>query len=210
MVEPAADGNDEEGMLACVKNFDSEQAKLIKTFVESELKQPVTLQGKFFELRPQVSASRKHFQDIGDLPSQMQYLLGILQEKNIFPKAWVTYASSTSYLFKKTGHFVESTGPVFGTEGALGIFVSIRSKYILLSLKDMIMMKVLQTNSIVTKAVMDMCSAIENSDPEKDDELSAALAAFDSDPCTFQLQVQVQSVFGFYPSVNCHDNVSNL
>ena len=78
---------------------------------------------------------------------------------------------------------MEGTGSIFPNETALGIFMSLRAKYVLLVLKDLLMMKTLKCNSVVEKAVMDMNSLIESSDPEKDDDFSAALAAFDCETC---------------------------
>ena len=170
-------------MLACLKDFDPKQAALIRDFVDSQIKQPAALQELFFKIRPQVSSSKKHFQSLGSLTDQLKYLSGLFQDHCIFPKAWLTFASSTSYLLKKVGRFVEGTGSIFPNETALGIFMSLRAKYVLLLLKDLLMMKTLKSNSVVEKAVMDMNSLIESSDPEKDDDFSAALAAFDCETC---------------------------
>lgn len=183
--EPNPDANDEESMLSCIKNFDVEEANRIKLFVGDQLKQPVTLQDKFFELRRAVSSSssKKHFQEIDQLKDQLQYLHGLVQDKGIFPQSWLTYASSASYMLKKVGWFAEGTQAVFCDETVLGIFSSLRAKYVLLSLRDLIKMKCLKINQCIEGAVSDLVSKIDNMDPEKDDEISASLAAFDCEPC---------------------------
>ena len=142
VTEMVSDGTDEESMMACIKNFDPEQAKLIRTFVEQELRLPVAMHQKFSQLRTRLATGQKVFRDIDSLEGQLSLLLDACRELDIMQQHWLTYGSSVSYMVKKTGRFVENKNSVFESVSLLGCFVSLRAKYIVLALKDLLRMNI--------------------------------------------------------------------
>lgn len=191
MTETVSDGTDEESMMACIKNFDAEQAKLIKSFVANDLRLPVAMQQKFSGLRSRLASGQVLFKDIPDLQGQLSYLLEVSQDLQIIPQPWLTFGSSVSYMLKKTGRFVENTSAIFESESLLGCFVSLRAKYMVLALKDLTRMKLLKCSAQIEKGVSDMAAKIDGAEPCEADEFSAALAAFDSEACLHHVTVEL-------------------
>lgn len=176
------DGTDEEAMLAHVKNFDVEQIKLIKVFVQEVLPHPLAMHESFVKFRLALVHKKKTFTELPDLQAQLSFLQEVLEDMKVFPRAWLTYGSSTTFLYVKTSRFVEGTESVFQTSANLGQFVSLRGKYCILALRDLVRVKALKCTSNTEKALAEMSALADaETDASKDaTSFTASLSAFDS------------------------------
>ncbi len=178
-------------MLNFIRTFGDREA--IAAFVKAQLGLPPSMHEKFGVLRKTLTTRGKQFSDFTDLKSQLSYFHDIMTELNVFPSSWVIFASNTGYMFKKTsGRFVEGTESTFHDERQLGQFCSIRAKYSVLGLKDLLLMRCLKCSASTQKCIVELASVLELGGPPADsndnglessfEQLTASLAAFDGDP----------------------------
>lgn len=176
----------EESMVNYIKAFG--ECGDVRSFVESQLHLPPSMQDRFAAFRRVLSARAKQFTDLADLKAQLSYFRDVFNEVKTFPASWVIYGSNVSCLFMKSGgRFVENSGTVFATQAKLGHFCSSRAKYTVMGLKDLLLLRQLKCSQDVSKSLLELASALDTIDAANDaadgpgDELTACLAAFDGD-----------------------------
>lgn len=175
----------EEGMLQLIKAFDSEG---IKSFIEGQLHLPPSIHERFSVLRQALGTRHKQFVDLKEINLQMKFFYDLFQECKVFPAAWLNYASSVGFFHGQTGRFVEASDVVFRTEANLGRVLSMRAKYTILGLKDLVSMRALsatgnESQQALAQNLAHVSSQVEmvgDEDAASSDFISA-LAAFDAD-----------------------------
>ena len=188
MSDPARGGraSEEEAMVNFIKGFG--EAEAVGAFLKSQLAVPPTMHEKFGVLSRTLTTRSKQFSDLPDLKSQLAYFHDVLTESSAFPSSWVIFASNTGYMFKHAGgRFIEDTGSIFQDEKQLGQFCSIRAKYTMLGIKNLILMRCLKCTSQTQSCVVQLATALEmgctpgNTDENIFESLTAGLAAVDGD-----------------------------
>ena len=176
----------EEGLLQLIKTFDSEG---IKSYIEGQLHLPPSIHEKFSVLRQALGTRHKQFADLKEIKLQMKFFYDLFQECKVFPGEWLNYASSVGYFHGQTGRFVETSDLVFRTEANLGRLLSMRAKYTILGLKDLVSMRALSATGNESQQALAQNLAHFSSQVEMvGDEDAAtsgfisALAAFDAEP----------------------------
>ena len=196
------DGADnEESMMNFIKQFGDLEP--VRAFVKTQLMLPPGMHEKFTQLKLALTTRGKAFSDLTDLKTQLAFLHDLMGELRVFPSSWMIFASNVTFLYKKTsGRFVENTGPVFNNdERLLGQFCACRAKYMILALKDLILMRKLKCTLLTQTCVGNIASKLEVvfGDPDgsgagdETESLCAALAAFDGES---------QFLFGAFVPVN--------
>ena len=176
MEEEDQQATDEESMITFIKSFN--QVSAIKKFVKETLPTSLTIHPKFVELRVALASRQQVFAELPDLQSQVSLLREMVDSAGVFPPSWVTFGASATVLYVKTGRFVEGTETLFVNEGNLGQFVSIRAKYCIMALKDLVRVKALKCTADSEKAISEMALQLDGDVDEHG--IGAALAAFDS------------------------------
>lgn len=181
----ANDGGDEEGMLNFIKSFDA--IGDVRSFLDGQLHLPPSMHDLFASLRRALGTRYKQFGDLKTFREQLSYFFDVFTELKVIPSNWVVFATSTAYLYKSTGKFAESTGNLFQSEAQLGHFCSMRAKYIIMGLKDLVQMKQMKCAEGVQQSIMLLATAVDSpvnfSSAEKGDEtpLIGALSGFDGE-----------------------------
>lgn len=183
----------EEGMLQLIKGFNTDG---LKGFMETQLHLPPSIHSKFSGFRQALGTRYKQFVDLPDPKLQLRFFYDMLQEFEVFPSAWLNYASSASFFLTQNGRFVEGTREVFGSEARLARVLSMRAKYTILGLKDLAGMRALSANTdecqkVIVANLACLSTQVEmvgddDGMPEAHADLLSALSAFDSD-AWFQL-----------------------
>ena len=184
------DGDDnEESMMNFIKQFG--ELEPVRAFVKTQLTLPPGMHEKFTQLKLALTTRGKAFSDLTDLKTQLAFLHDLMDELRVFPSSWLIFASNVTFLYKKTsGRFVENTGPIFNNdERLLGQFCSCRAKYLMLALKDLILMRKLKCTALTQQCVSNIASKLEvvfgdldgPSEGDETEALCAALAAFDGE-----------------------------
>lgn len=180
----SVDPKSEEGMLGFIKGFDAEE---IKGFIESQAHLPPSIHHKFSALRQALGTRRKQFCDLPEVHLQVKYFYDLFQDYKVFPTAWLNFASSVGYFHGQTGRFVENSESVFRTEALLGRMLSMRAKYTILGLKDLLSMRALSATTSESQEAMAsnlqrFSSQVEMvADDAGSSTFLSALAAFDSE-----------------------------
>ncbi len=181
----------EEGMLQLIKGFNTDG---LKSFMETQIHLPPSIHSKFSGFRQALGTRYKQFVDLPDPKLQLRFFYDMLQEFEVFPSAWLNYASSASFFLIQHSRFVEGTKGVFGSEARLARVLSMRAKYTILGLKDLAGMralsastdecqKVIVTNLACLSTQVEMIGDDDGGPqfPQAHADLLSALSAFDSD-----------------------------
>ena len=113
----------------------------VRAFLEGQLHLPPSMHDQFAIFRKALGTRFKQFGDLKTFRDQLAYFFEVFSEAKVIPANWVVFATSTAFLYKAAGKFVEETGKLFQSEEQLGHFCSMRAKYILMGLKDLVQMK---------------------------------------------------------------------
>lgn len=183
--EDGQENQDEEAMLNFIKNFGS--IADVRTFMEGQMHLPPSMHDQFSCFRRALGTRFKQFGDLKTFQDQLAYFFDVFCEVKVIPASWVVFATSTAFLFFSTGKFVEETGKLFKHQDRLGHFCSMRAKYILMGLKDLVQMKQMKCSEDTQKAICFLASSIDapvHEDASTDSEMMAlvgALSGFDGD-----------------------------
>eukprot|EP00435_Cladocopium_sp_Y103_P046343 s120_g13.t1 len=175
----------EEGMLQLIKSFDSEG---IKSFIEGQLHLPPSIHERFSILRQALGTRHKQFVDLTDIKLQMKFFYDLFQECKVFPAGWLNYASSVGFFYGQAGRFVEASEAVFRTDANLGRVLSMRAKYTILGLKDLVSMRALsaagsESQQALVQNLTRFSSQVEmvGEEDNANSDFMSALAAFDAE-----------------------------
>lgn len=181
--------HDEEGMTSFVKNF-SDVANL-RGFMENQLHLPPSMHDQFSSFRRALGARFKQFGDLKTFKDQLSYFFEVFNEVKVMQASWVIYSTSLAYLYKSTGKFPEMSGALFQSEHQLGHLCSMRAKYVLMGLKDLVQMKQLKCDQETQQAIVNLATTVDIAMPlptshdfdAEDKQLIGALSGFDGESC---------------------------
>lgn len=175
---------DEEAMLNLVKTFKSNE---LKAFIEKNLLLPPSIHDNFGRLRQSLATRSNQFKNLGDMKLQLDYFYELFQEMEVFPKQWLSYASCC-FFFEEQKHFVEGSEMVFQSEVNLGRVLSMRARYTILGLKDLLSLRALTSQDAASMQGLAKKLQLFSGEVEmvRDEESAnscfiSALAAFDAD-----------------------------
>ena len=154
------DRQHEEGMLNFIKNFGA--VADVRSFLEGQLHLPPSMHDQFSVFRKALATRFKQFGDLKTFKDQMSFFFDVFAEMKVIPTNWVVFGTSVAFLYKSTGRFAEDTGRLFQSEAMLGHFCSMRAKYILMGLKDLVQMKQLKCGDHIERVILNLATTVDS------------------------------------------------
>ena len=171
-----------------IRGFDKVQSDQLKAFVSNDLPLPSAMHGNLAKLRQTLTARAQQFRDLPDVAAQIEFLRETFAQSGACPVSWTAFASAVSCYVRGSGAFPDNTQDIFGTDGNLGAVCGLRSRYVILALRDLVALRVLKITTDSARLLQDMLSAVDA--PELapanlltvSQNFAAAVAGFDSAP----------------------------